>query len=693
MRKSFNRLVNVTAFCVLLISSTFNITLHAAYSYEIHTTGLTGHGYEREKNDGIMQRISLYGPQNNAGMAIGYSFRYIVPEKYHGADGWVFDGYQTKILGLAGNDYSRMDGDYIFRKSFSHYINEAGHVVGFNWRLGSKNINGQDTWYYDGTNTTQIGLSGNDYEYLASDGGIYRHSEIKRLYENGTVIGYTKRYNASGYTQGKDIWVYDGSTSNRVNPTTGYLSAGSYVDSTIIATNGNGHILGQSGPVEDYNPLRHIAWQYNGSTSQTIGLNNPNGAIYKESFGVQLNNNGLSVGYSTGNGHPQAIWLHNGNTNATTFIEKNPADTSDMDLHQPVFINNNGVAVGTAGRDGAWLYDGTNTHIIKPQHNFKGNIFKNEVIKLTDSGFVIGKTYHRYKEYAPPANILIHDVTLGHNTWISDGTTTRSLGLTGDIYEYTIDPDEPWGGTYTNSYVRMINESGVTVGVTARARAVNLNRGPDLWYDDGSSVSIIGLYSHEFKYFIQNPSDGSTFKNNIFYLTESGFAGGTTNRYRTGRFSTGQSGWVYDPSTDQTYELTFSKKTTGHAYTQINGITEEGLAYGYYNLYDDENNDLGKRAFLWSVEDGFIDLTSMVTNLDDKDWQYLGEVKSINENGNIVGWGALNDMDGWAMTFILNPTVIPEPSSIIFLSVVTLIFPRRSRCSTMNSNCTHIPYI
>jgi probable HAF family extracellular repeat protein len=88
---------------------------------------------------------------------------------------------------------------------------------------------------------------------------------------------------------------------------------------------------------------------------------------------------------------------------------------------------------------------------------------------------------------------------------------------------------------------------------------------------------------------------------------------------------------------------------------EATGINDEGLVVGWSKL-----SDVDFRALLWDADGRMSDLNDM---LDDSSagWT-LASAQGINNLGQIVGYGLL---DGQTRAFLLTP--VPEPSSLLAL--------------------------
>ena len=99
----------------------------------------------------------------------------------------------------------------------------------------------------------------------------------------------------------------------------------------------------------------------------------------------------------------------------------------------------------------------------------------------------------------------------------------------------------------------------------------------------------------------------------------------------------------------------FSAGDLGLPFGSAYDVNSHGQVVGYGVI----NDDFDEQAFLWSASEGLINLNRRIR--PNSGW-ILNGASGINDRGQIVGWGRFN---GTPMGFLLTPTAIPGPSSLI----------------------------
>jgi hypothetical protein len=79
---------------------------------------------------------------------------------------------------------------------------------------------------------------------------------------------------------------------------------------------------------------------------------------------------------------------------------------------------------------------------------------------------------------------------------------------------------------------------------------------------------------------------------------------------------------------------------------------------GHYTLFDALDNDLGLRAFYFTIADGVHDLGSLVDGgLTAEGWDFLAIAIRANGLGQILGQGKLTSQSSGQMPYLLTPVV------------------------------------
>lgn len=227
--------------------------------------GLTG--IEHTASDGF--RASAPHMLNEAGDVAGVSLRYQGAVEA-GQSAWFYNGMTTRDIGLTGTEHTR-DDDAKF--SLPSHMNETGHVVGLSSRYngGSEHL-GDSVWLYNGTATVDIGLTG--AENTRDDG--YKNSHAVDLNDAGQVAGYSYRYNGGSEDLGISAWFYDGTSTHQIGLTgdehTNHLG---YQYNYVTDLNQAGRVIGYSNiynSAEESSQIGQEAWLYDAQLNQTFQL-------------------------------------------------------------------------------------------------------------------------------------------------------------------------------------------------------------------------------------------------------------------------------------------------------------------------------------------------------------------------------------------------------------------------------------
>jgi hypothetical protein len=226
--------------------------------------GLTGAPYVG--SDGYQTSQLLF--QNNAGLVVGTSGRYTGVNSGNGSDAWVWNGTTTTQIGLLGPAYTGTGG---YRASTPRFLNESGQTVGTTSRIRSAAIsNGQDTWVWNGVTTTQIGLVGGSFTGSAG----YQLSLPQFQNEAGQVVGYSRRFTGVNTDNGQSIWVWNGTTTTQIGLTgPAYTGSAGRQNSSALFMDAAGRVAGTSARyVGEFSVNGSDAWYFDPSTLVTSAV-------------------------------------------------------------------------------------------------------------------------------------------------------------------------------------------------------------------------------------------------------------------------------------------------------------------------------------------------------------------------------------------------------------------------------------
>ena len=545
----------------------------------------------------------------------------------------VMPQYQVQRVGLTGTVYTNSSGNY---SGSITGMTSTGKVFGSTNRFSGATALGRDTWFFDGTTTSQIGYTGGIYEQ--SNGS--RQSTINASNDSGLLGGNSVRYlNGTSTSIGQDAWLFDSAANTTVQ--LGYTSS-QYVlatnntrSSNISGVAANGTVLGSSNRYSATAQVGSDIWVYNPTTATTtqIGLF---GTAYTKAdgtrnpivLGVNMNASGQVVGTasrytSTGGSLGTDAWLWDGTNNivlglsGTQYVQASTGQRISG-LNVTGAINNSGQVIGTStkwnaanlntGAD-AWIYTAsTNSYATigltggswESTTGTTAGTRISAVNKINSTGRVAG-TSNRY---------TANGTQIGQDAFFYNGVTSLRIGLTSAAYTAA-------DGTVSSGIFGLTN-SNIAYGTTARANSL----GTDSWIFNGALTSptsvVVGLTGVGYE-----KADG-TRTSTITTVNEAGLAIGTSVRYDAAGTSLGNSGWLYDVNLGTTTAiLVASFSATGSATTSLKAVSSGGTVVGTYTLYDGAGVSQGNRVFTWNANDGYNDLGALVTNLSAANWDRL----------------------------------------------------------------------
>ncbi len=346
---------------------------------------------------------------NNAGQVVGSAQRYNGVTSA-GTSAWYFNGSSTQEIGLTNSEHTSSTGE---RDNFASVLmlNDAGQVAGSAQRYNGVTPAGASAWYFNGSNTQKIGLT--DANHTSSTGQQSNYAQF--LNNAGQVAGSARRYNVATWSY--SAWYFNGSNTQQIGLTdSSHTSSAGEQNNSVRFLNNAGQVAGHAQRYNGSSTAGQSAW-YFGSSTQEIGLTD---AGHTSSTGMQsnsvqfLNNAGQVAGHAQRyNGTSfagQSAWYFNGSSTQEIGLT-DAGHTSSSTGEQSNFIsfqNNAGQVAGQAQRYNGASYAGLSAWFYDPAAN--QTFMMNETISvlwgsayssiqyLDDNGLALG-VYELYNAY------------------------------------------------------------------------------------------------------------------------------------------------------------------------------------------------------------------------------------------------------------------------------------------------------
>jgi hypothetical protein len=642
--------------------------------------GLSGPDYTR--NDGAQANVAV--ELTEGGWIRGSAARFLGSATNFGSAAWVANASNAVTTRVGLFDAQHTGGVFQFSEATS--ITSDGVSAGYSRRYGATALDdlGQSAWLAKpaaGVPVTQrVGFT--NAGFTGTNG--YQFSSISHTAESGEVAGFSWRYAAgTGDFLGQHSWVSRWSTNPGATVAVGFYDAehtgtNGYQASEAQFINFAGQSAGYSERFNAGTAAGKTAWvaSAGGATTQRVGFI---GAEYTATNGarvsdvVAITDSGLVAGHSeryVGATPGQAAWVATISNAATVRVGLTGGEFQSASGREVSFVRalaESGVVIGGSQRftgetdqgNAAWIaqapggtYSTARIGLTDAEHTSSSGYQQSVADQMNASGRAIGYSL-RYSGGSPA----------GQSAWVASpaGATTR-VGLTGTNFT---------GATgFQYSSADYVTGGGLVLGYSERYNGGNVLLGSATWLTKTNGVtSEIGLTGPAY-----TRNDGYA-QSTILLVTESGYVAGSAERYNGGALQLGVSGWIYQPLLEQTTELVFSTALSGQAFTQIQLMTETGLAAGFYTLYSG-NTDMGSRAFVWLPEVGGFDLGAYIGPAQ---FSLLSGVSAGNITNYIAGTGVPLGNLGQA---VFAATAVPEPGTaalFVLGAAVAWCFARRRR--------------
>jgi hypothetical protein len=213
---------------------------------------------------------------------------------------------------------------------------------------------------------------------------------------------------------------------------------------------------------------------------------------------------------------------------------------------------------------------------------------RSDIYGVTESGMMAGSSerYDGGGEYK------------GDVAWVAPatGVPTR-IGL----YDQAGGNEFTRADSYQFSEPAGISETGVIHGSSSRYNGGATLLGHVTWVRNaGGTTTRTGIQDA-----LHTRNDGYQ-KSETQILTNQGLCAGFTLRYNGSATEVGQTAWIHNTATGTQVVFNLSTRTSnGYGFSEVAGITADGLAYGTFEKYNG-NTNLGTYAFIWSAATGTI---------------------------------------------------------------------------------------
>ena len=639
----FRTLGRVFLGAVLLFSA---IPSHGQLIYDgrlgyVDAEHTTSSGYQRSELTGVAGTYFR-----------GKSVRYNGGSSPLGDSAWVTQGATGQMVqvGLQGSPFGSPTGP---RDTQINFLNAAGYSAGSSAYYTGASFLGNAAWVADSAGTVRhIGLF-NTLSFFRNDG--YRNSTVNGLTATGYAYGTSDIYNGSPSVIGQAAWIAGPTTPTmRVGLVgAGFDGADGRQFSAITAVNRSGAGVGNSlRYAGGTTSVGQSAWRSSSLGVSQIGLYDPEHTRndgYVFSAATFLSETGYAAGYSKryagSSENGQSAWrinpagaleklgFRNGEySDGGSFYSEVTGLLSDGTVFGFSVRNNTGGYASTA-----WAANTTGgIQTLGLSGTGYSNYFgfsSNRPVFGTETGFVAGTTV-RFN----PTNFAIQGTAIFVQN-LSSGDAAVAVGLYDAAHT-------GFGGTVENR-IAYLTGDGRSSGMTFRA-----DGGESVWAAQSNGTTFqVGNYSEEFA--LSGPSV-SYYRTIQSGMTESGYVWGLSQRG-----AGGYAGWLFSLDTQEQISLADFDVvgTSGFGQSAFRGVTEDGVGYGYYYVYDTETG-LGRDVgFIWSEALGLVPIEDAIAGgVGHYDWEAF-QTAYFAVDGSISGNGLLSDGSMGAYL------VVPEPST------------------------------
>lgn len=634
------------------------------------------------------------------------------------------------FLGLNDEEHTSLYGAQYSQTSF---INANGFAAGFSSRYGIAEIViggppasgsgpptvvpvalGQSAWFFDGLNTTQVGLIDGRY---AGDLDGYRYSAINGLNASGSVIGQSTFFEA-GLQAGDVSWLYNGVTTVELGLSgSEFIYSGGLRGSHASRISNSGIVAGTSSKSGG----SKVAWRYQAGTTTAIGLTDAqhSNTIGVSNHTVELLNElgdvaGTATRYSGNSNAGTSVWLNDGvTTTRVGLFDTAHTLAGNLQMSSLSFLAQNGAVFGHStsyvessqvvgppqagqalrGRS-AWVADQSGISQIgltDAAHQSALGLNATTAVAFNESGQAAGvssaadssisSAWHydgvnstRIGMGAVNVN-RNHVVDMNEAGQVIGGAAMTETSLSAWIYGQSITQQI---GLQSGGYetAKWLNEAGHVVGITEQESSVAGPPAPGVtnpeitvfdravWFFDGQTTQQIGLTDAE------HTAASGVHIGDATDINEASQVIGYSDLF-LGNDNHGQTAWVY--TSDTSIALDADTRSDGWEYSAANYLGEDGLVLGYFEDWDDiDDSYLGDTLFAWTEMDGQFELLAGVdlSALSLSQWEQLA---IAYRNGGFSGGDFTESAFGDMAKFVFISSVPVPAAAWLFASGLAVL--------------------
>lgn len=540
-------------------------------------------------------------------------------------------GEMLRVL-KPGGRFVYTDPDQMYYRT---YVTRDGFVAGISEQYTAEGWRGHSAWVarFDSDAgeyvTTRVGFFGGYAGGIYQDPNGREESFVEYLTDTGLAAGYSEMLGAPEELGAQSAWVVNIATGSQVEvglTGTGFLVDGIYRSSRVWAINEDGWVAGQStiyheGGSEYWEGaawVQKVAGSSDASTraAERIGVLFEPTSTFRENYVYGITRNARVYG-EAGQDLESGGW------------------TRDAWVATPVGENYVTTTLGLSG-EGFVLPNGSRMSQL-------GEVFENGVATGLSTRFR-GEWEDDDVDYVP---------------WLAKplpggGYQTFRVGF----YDaFHTDPD----GIQASAFVNGVRDSAQSPRYFAGTsdHFTPGGQGQSAWVVDvmDGVTRQVGLVDAR-----HTNVDGVRWSE-IAGVNSAGYVWGSSERYYDGSsVYAGSTAWIYTFSDHSLHSFELSVSLDGYARSTIYGVTDDGIAFGSFERFDQDGNSLGEAAFGWTLTRGVFILSERVLNdLTGYGWSGFKAIYFVSENGKFIGVtdeGAL---------FIATLAAIPEPSSCVLL--------------------------